>query len=359
MSERARSEWTRAAGKAIAVLIWAMGLPSHASAQGPTAAGLDAGPRVQASRTNDPITLDGHLREPVWQSGDPATGFRQIDPDFDAPARFATEVRVAYDAEHLYVAFLARDPAGREGLRVQDLRRKFDYFQNDLVGLSLDPLGDGHNAYAFQLTPLGNLRDLHVLDGLYYNRQWQAVWQARTIVTDEGWTAEVAVPWTSLRYAAGTTRMRVNFHRIARRENELSGWVPWPRTQNPYRMDYAGWIEGLAPPPPSAAVWARPYAAASTQRTSGEASVARDLGGEIQWQPTPNTVVEGTFNTDFAQADVDRQVVNLRRFSYFFPEQRQFFLDSAALFDVGTSDDLVIRPFFSRRVGLRDRKSVV
>jgi hypothetical protein len=124
-------------------------------------------------------------------------------------------------------------------------------------------------------------------------------------------------------------------------------------------MDYAGWIEDLETPPPGAAVWARPYTAASTQRSSAATTASGDLGGELLWQPTPNTVVEGTVNTDFAQADVDRQVVNLRRFSVFFPEQRQFFLDTANLFDIGTAEDLVIRPFFSRRVGLSDSGAAI
>jgi hypothetical protein len=191
-----------------------------------------------------------------------------------------------------------------------------------------------------------------VVDGSLYNRQWQAVWEARTHITEEGWTAELAVPWASLRYMPGTTRIRANFHRIARRENELSGWVLWPRTQNPYRMDFAGWIDGLQTPPPESGLWLRPFGVASTTRTSAGATQTGDIGGEVLWQPSSNTIIEGTINTDFAQADVDRQVVNLRRFSVFFPEQRQFFLDSASLFDVGTTDDLVIQPFFSRRIGL-------
>jgi hypothetical protein len=92
---------------------------------------------------------------------------------------------------------------------------------------------------------------------------------------------------------------------------------------------------------------------------SGTTAVDGDAGGEVLWQPTPNTIVEGTVNTDFAQADVDRQVVNLRRFSVFFPEQRQFFLDSATLFDAGMADDLVIRPFFSRRIGLSETGTAI
>jgi len=309
-------------------------------------------PRLRAVRADGEIVLDGRLDEPVWQQAEVLRGFTQVEPDAGTPAALATEVRVAFDATHLYIAWWAAEPEGRRGLRVQDLRRKFGYFDNDLVGVALDPLGDTRNAYSFQITPLGSLRDLHTLDGTFYNRQWQAVWRARTDVQDDHWTAEVAIPWTALRYTAGTTRMRVNFHRIARRTNEMSAWVPWPRAMNAYRMDFSGWLEGLEPPPPKAAVSFRPYATGVASRTDGAAAQTADLGGELLWQPTPSTIVEGTVNTDFAQADVDRQVVNLRRFSVFFPEQRQFFLDTATLFDIGTSDDLVVRPFFSRRVGL-------
>ena len=278
--------------------------------------------------------------------------FKELIQVLLRPAQLVTEVRVVFDQRHLYIGWRVEEPLGEDGLRVQDLRRKFDYFTNDLVGLSLDPLGDGRNAYGFQVTPYGSLRDLHVLDGVFFNRQWQADWQARTAIASDHWTAEVAIPWTALRYSAGVTRMRANFHRIARRTNEMSAWVPWPRAMNAYRMDFFGWIEDLAPPPPRTAIGLRPYATGSLGRVAGASQTGADGGGEVLWQPTPATIVEGTVNTDFAQADVDRQVVNLRRFSVFFPEQRQFFLDTATLFDVGTSDDLVVRPFFSRRIGL-------
>lgn len=342
----------------IAPVVLAMSIAAPATAGQAPPLPADA-PVMRAIRTDAPIALDGRLDEPVWQRAEPATGFKQVEPSYGEPARFQTTVRVAYDQTHLYVAFVADDPAAADGFRVQDLRRKFDYFENEHVGMSLDPLGDGHNAYAFQITPLGNIRDLHVLDGAVYNRQWQAVWSGRTQATATGWTAELAIPWAALRYTAGTSRMRVNFHRSARRENEYSGWVAWPRSQNAYRMDFAGWLEDLVTPPPATALWARPYGTASGLDLDGARSGSGDLGGELLWQPTANTVVEGTVNTDFAQADIDRQVVNLRRFSVFFPEQRQFFLDSATLFDVGTADDLVIRPFFSRRIGLSETGSAI
>jgi hypothetical protein len=347
----ARDLWRRDTSVTIVAVILLLFAAGTAAAQQPPTA--DSAPRLRATRADNGIVLDGRLDEPVWQRAEVLTSFTQVEPDLGAPAALGTEVRVAFDDVHLYVAWRASEPNGREGLRVQNLSRKFDYFTNDLVGVALDPLGDTRNAYSFQITPYGSLRDLHTLDGSFFNREWQAIWQARTQILDDQWTAEVAIPWTALRYAPGTTRMRANFHRIARRTNEMSAWVPWPRAMNAYRMDFSGWIEGLEPPPPRAALAVRPYAAATTGTTDGRRQRDATLGGELLWQPTPATVVEGTVNTDFAQADVDRQVVNLRRFSVFFPEQRQFFLDTATLFDVGTSDDdLVVRPFFSRRIGL-------
>lgn len=327
-----------------------MAMPVVLAAQQPPSG--EAIPRLRATRTSAPLRLDGRLDEPAWQQAEVLRQFTQVEPDAGQAAQLATEVRVVFDDEHLYVGWRVDEPDGAQGLRVQDLRRKFDYFTNDLVGLSLDPLGDARNAYAFQVTPYGSLRDLHVLDGTFFNRQWQAHWQARTVIEHDHWSAEVAIPWTVLRYSAGTTQMRANFHRIARRTNEMSAWVPWPRAMNAYRMDFSGWIDGLAPPPPRTALAVRPYVTGSRSRVGDQTQRLGDVGGEVLWQPTPATIVEGTVNTDFAQADVDRQVVNLRRFSVFFPEQRQFFLDTATLFDVGTSADLVVRPFFSRRIGL-------
>lgn len=333
-----------------AALVLTCAWPAGAAAQVPPTGG--ATPRLAAFRADGPVQLDGRLDEPVWQQTEVLRQFTQVEPNAGQPAVLSTEVRVAFDRRNLYIAWRVTEPLGARGLRVQDLRRKFEYFQNDLVGVALDPLGDTRNSYNFQITPYGSLRDLHVLDGTFYNRQWQASWQARTDIQADHWTAELAIPWTALRYATGTTRMRANFHRIARRTNEMSAWVPWPRAMNAYRMDFSGWIENLQPPPPATAFAVRPYAAGTSSSTDGVRDAGAEFGGELIWQPTPATVIEGTLNTDFAQADVDRQVVNLRRFSVFFPEQRQFFLDTATLFDVGTSADLVVRPFFSRRIGL-------
>jgi hypothetical protein len=310
-------------------------------------------PTLHAVPAHGPIAVDGRLSEPDWSRAPVATGFRQIEPKQGTPATFDTEVRVLYDSHGVYVGARCLDPLGAAGVRVKDLRRDFDLGVNDTFGISFDTFRDGQNALVFQTNPRGVRRDQQVRDGDVADLNWDAVWQVRTQVDDEGWTVEMAIPWSTLRYPASSRDWGVNFLRVIRRLNETSGWSPWPRAYPPYRMSYAGLLRGLECPPPAANIRIQPYAVARRGRT-GDAASTRDLelGGDLKWAITPGTVLDATFNTDFAQADVDLQVVNLTRFSVFFPEQRPFFLENASLFSAGLERE--VRPFFSRRIGLDD-----
>jgi hypothetical protein len=308
--------------------------------------------RVGATRIQTGVRIDGLLDEADWARAERVLGFRQIDPDQGAPASQDTEVRLLFDERNLYVGARCRDAAGPSGARIQDLRRDFDYFANDLFGLTLDPYGDGRTAIAFQVNPAGAQRDLQVFDDQFYDREWDAAWDVRTRQDADGWTAEIAIPWATLRYPRETRQAwGVNFVRVLRRVNESSGWSPWPRAYSTYRMTYAGRLDGLEPPPPRRNLRAQPYTIARGERPAGERSRASfDVGGDVKWAITPNLALDVTARTDFAQADADRQVVNLKRFSVFFPERRAFFLENARLFQVGSSDSAL--PFFSRRLGL-------
>lgn len=311
---------------------------------------------VRATRAAERITIDGRLDENDWHRAAAARGFRQVDPVQNAAATFDTEVRVLFDDRHLYVGAWARDSIGRAGVRVVDLDRDFDFFNNDLFGITLDPFLDRRNSVSFQTNPYGAQRDLLAFDGAVFDRDWTGVWRVRTTITDSGWVAEFAIPWATLRYPRERVRgWGVNFVRIVRRLNEQTGWQPWPRALNNYTMTYAGLLEGLEPPPPGRNVRFQPYLTGRIQRTSlaGRTTTTGDpeIGGDLKWAVAPNTVADFTINTDFAEADVDRQVVNLTRFSTFFPERRQFFLESAALFETGR-DRGNLRPFYSRRIGL-------
>lgn len=325
------------------------------------AAPSDAGrPRLHALRVTTPVSLDGRLEEAAWAAAPAAGGFRQIEPEPGAATRYETIVRVVYDAENLYLGVFCRDSLGGRGVRVEDLRRKFDLSRNDYFGVSLDALGDGRSVAAFQVTPYGTQREEQVYDdGSVNNTDWEAAWRVRTEVADSGWTAELAIPWSSLRYDPARREWGINFIRVARRANETSGWAPWPRTFSPHRMAYGGVLAGVEPPPPARNLRVRPYLVAQGEGT-GDAPSPLDgaevrAGGELTWSPRPNAALELTANTDFAQADVDRQVVNLTRFSVFFPERRQFFLENASLFSPEVRaqyGQFIIRPFFTRRIGL-------
>ncbi|MCU0618473.1 MAG: carbohydrate binding family 9 domain-containing protein [Gemmatimonadaceae bacterium] len=362
--------------RAAAWMLVALLVPAAAVAQAvATAADTARRPRLRAVRASAVVRVDGRLDDDAWRDAPVATGFRTVEPTEGRPSAFETRVRVVFDDVALYVAFDVRDPLGPAGVRVQDLRRKFDYFENDLVGVSFDALHDGRTVAAFQVTPYGAQRELQVFDDVTVNREWEAVWRTRAAISDSGWTAELAIPWSTLRYRLDGVPWNVNFYRIARRANETSAWSPWPRAFSAYRVPYFGALEGLVPPPPrgqggglgalaSAVRW-RPFVLGDARGgavPAGTAGRALQVGGEATWTPTANTTVDLTVNTDFAQAEVDRQVVNTTRFGVFFPERRQFFLEGASLFDVGPDasfNSIALKPFFSRRIGLDAAGQVV
>ncbi len=312
-----------------------------------------------AHRVTGRITLDGRLDEPDWMRADVARDFVQARPNFAPTTKYPSEVRVLYDDENLYISGFHRDSAGLATLRLPDLRRDFEPPEADDFAMTLGPLGDHRTAYQFHVSPLGSQGDVQAFDGGdAFNFNWDAVWRTRTTRADSGWIAEVAIPWRSLRYAPGLTSWDVNFLRNTRRAAQFSAWTPYPRQLTSWRLTYAGVLDSIQPPPPRTNIRIRPYALGSAQRdrTPGAKNASTgDIGGEIIWAPSANTLLEATVNTDFAQADVDRQVVNLTRFSVFFPERRQFFLENADLLSAGGLGGMsryIVQPFFTRRIGL-------
>ncbi len=321
--------------------------------------------QIQAVRTTGPLTVDGRLDEADWQGAPSATGFFQAQPEQGKTPVNNTRIRVLFDSKNIYIGAFCPDSLGRKALRVPDLRRDFDYFANDLVGVSFDPFLDQRNAQAFQTNPFGAQRDLLCTDDALFDRDWDGYWKVRTTRTDSGWVAEMQLPWATLRYPRPDTTAQnwgVNFVRISRRVNEQTYWSPVPRAYTVYRMTYAGLLTGLTPPaaanrPTLDNIRVQPYVLYEYNRIRRNGGVLTTtpratIGGELKWAITPQTVLDLTANTDFAQADADRQVQNLTRFSVFFPERRQFFLENASLFGVGQEG--AIQPFFSRRIGLSD-----
>ncbi len=316
-------------------------------------------PVVKATRAQGTIAVDGRLDESDWSQGVPVSDFFRREPRQGGPIRYETEVKFLFDDKNLYIGAWCKDSVGIKGIRVQDLRRDFEWGENDIFGVSLDPQNLRQYAQAFLTTPYGNQRDLQNFNGNTFDTGWNTLWRVRTQRSAEGYTAEFAIPFKTLRYDMPENGEPVEWGltlvRYARRDIEVSTYPAIPQSFTPYRMTYAAKLTGIDVPPPSANIRIEPYTLYQYDEVRNGTDDATDgdfkLGGDLKWAINPRSVLDLTFNTDFAQADVDRAVNNLERFNIFFPERRQFFLENSGIWSGGRQQS--IRPFFSRRVGLQ------
>lgn len=323
---------------------------------------------IEAQQTETGLKIDGRLDEEAWGLARPVAGFTQVEPFQGENATQQTEIRVLYNRQFLYFGVFSRDSLGKKALRATDFKRDFNHRQHDLINLAFDGFNDRRNAMVFATNPYGVQRDLLAFDDLLFDVDWDGLWRVRTTRVDSGWVAEIAIPWQTLRYPKSADSLQswgFNLYRNRRATNEISAFSPFPRAFGATRMEYAGVLTNLNPPPPRPNIRVQPYVLFSYDRyrtpAAGEDSDETNFkpGGDVKWAINPNTVLDLTANTDFAQADADRQVNNVTRFSVFFPERRQFFLENASLFgfNVGQADDgaggsMRIQPFFSRSIGL-------
>jgi len=315
------------------------------------------------------LKADGHLDESEWAKAPSVSLDYQVEPFQGSKASFSSEVKMLYNHQFLYVAAILKDTIGKNGYRAPNLKRDYAFVENDLFGIAIDGFNDRRNAIVLQSNAYGAQRDLLSFDDRQFDIDWDGLYRVRTHRSDSSWVAEFAIPWQTLRYPKtdGTKAQDwgLNLFRERRASNELAVWSPVPRSMSPLRMDYAGELTGIIPPPPTATnLRFIPYLLQISKKTEGTEIGNANLsdfkgGGEIKWVISPTSVLDFTFNTDFAQADVDRQVNNISRFSVFFPERRQFFLENASLFSAGLAPineiiggSMYIQPFFSRTIGL-------
>lgn len=315
------------------------------------------------------LKVDGHLDEPEWNLAKPVFLEFQVEPFQGNQANFKTSIRLLSSPNFLYVAAINYDTVGKNKFRAPNLKRDYNFSENDLLGIAFDAFNDQRNALVIQSNAYGVQRDLLAFDDMFYDVDWDGLYWVRTHQSDSAWVAEFAIPWQTLRYpkvkAGEAQDWGINFFRVRRTSNEVSTWSPHPRAFSALRMEYAGQLKQITPPPPSITnIRFVPYYLFSNSNKEGTeigtgSSQSSKMGGEIKWALNNNNILDLTFNTDFAQADIDRQVNNTTRFSVFFPERRQFFLENATLFSAGLApiDEVVggsmyIRPFFSRTIGL-------
>jgi hypothetical protein len=312
----------------------------------------DQRPHLPATATNEKIKVDGKLDEASWAKCPIATHFVINYPKIGNKATYETEVMVLYDDKNIYIGAKCDFPPGKRLMQVQNMNRDFTFADNELFEVLIDPYKDPRQpVMTFNVTPYGTQMDKmhYVYDGSDY--YWNTLWRAASTMQVHSWTCEIAIPFSTLRYPANSTSWSINFVRNIRSLGEVSGWSNWPLFFSEARMEYGGILTNIKPPHPDLDLRINPYTLInSSGEGNGRTVYKSHAGGEINWAINNSTVLEGSVNTDFSQADADVQVINLTRSLVFYPEQRQFMLENANLFSVGENG--IIQPFFSRTVGL-------
>jgi uncharacterized protein DUF5916/cellulose/xylan binding protein with CBM9 domain len=363
-----------------ATLLLALGVSSGAQAQTHARTTGSDGARdrysIAAVRVDRTPKIDGTLDEPEWQHASVVEDFTQQEPREGAPASERTEVRVMYDGRNLLIGVHAFDTTP-DGIVATEMRRDSDrLLDEDNFQVILDTFNDSRNGYMFVTTPLGAKLEQQISEegegntraGLIntnVNRNWDGIWDVSAHLTDDGWTAEIAIPLTTLRFAdAATQTWGVNFMRNVRRKNEQVFWAPIPKAYTLTRVSMAGSLVGLQTLSHGMDLKLKPYIVSGARANhlsagSESPSFLHDAGIDAKYGVTGGMNLDVTYNTDFAQVEVDEQQVNLTRFSLFFPEKRDFFLENAGQFKMGTggtftSSTVETDLFFSRRIGLAD-----
>ena len=321
-------------------------------------------PTLRAERLATVPVIDGHvIGDDAWRGLPAATGFRQIQPDEGAPASQRTEVFVGFTDDTLYVGVIAWD-TDPDAIIVSDSRRDAQLDDSDSFQMIIDGFQDRQNGLVFGTNPAGIQYDGQLVkestgftsaSGSGFNLNWDAPWEVAATIGDFGWSAEFQIPFRSLRYGGGDIQdWGINFQRnIRRNNNEIVFWAPLDRQFSILRVYDAGNLTGVEPPP-QRSLLVTPYALGRVGEGEGFDGTSREeeFGVDVKYTLTPSLTLDLTYNTDFAQVEVDDLQVNLNRFNLFFPEKRPFFLENAGQFTVGNPGEAEF--FFSRRIGIDD-----
>ncbi len=311
--------------------------------------------RVQNNKAIEEIKVDGILDEAIWKSQNIASDFYQKTPYFDTIADPRTEVRFTYDDNYLYMAAICFQ---EEPVVIQSLKRD-EFWSNDGIALTIDPLNTRTNAFLFGVTAAGAQWDAQYAANSGINSDWSNKWYAEVNISDGYWTAEMAIPLKILRYDPTKTEWGLNIVRGIQALNEFHNWTAVPESFWPPNPAFAGTMEWDNPPAKSKGNYNLiPYVTGSINTDQGQTPTYKaNAGLDARFALTSTINADVTLNPDFSQIEVDEQVTNLTRFSIFLPEKRTFFLENSDVFSnfgVGS-----VRPFFSRKIGIDENGNAI
>jgi len=324
--------------------------------------------KVAAAAVRQPPVIDGDLSDAAWSQADAISDFLQREPDNGQPGSERTVVRIVYDDEAIYFGFMLHD-SEPDRIAATDLRRDSRLRDDDTIAVLMDTFHDHRNGFLFRVNPLGTKYDALLRDESQVNSDWDEKWEAATRITDEGWVAEIRIPLRVLRYPTGSHVWGVDFKREIRRRNEEDNWSNYGRGYQFNAISQGGALVGLEDLSLTDRFRFKPYVtgggAQFHQIDDPFSEASGDAGVEdFKVQITPNLTADFTVNTDFAQVEDDNERVNLTRFSLFFPEKREFFLESANNFAFGTRRGFrdfggpQVNLYHSRNIGLESGEAV-
>ena len=314
--------------------------------------------------TNSPPKIDGIIDEAAWQNAPVITDFIQRQPNTGDPSSEPTAVYVLYDENYLYIGMRCTDDPKK--ITANELARDVSLGNDDRVQIIFDTFLDKRNGYWFQIGPKGSIGDALVSEnGAGFNKQWDGLWEGKAKIHATGWDAELAIPFKTLNFRPDQSEWGMKVIRNIKRKAETSYWPVANLDSYRFQISDAGSLTGLEGITKGIGLDIRPYVITGIDNPESENSnyirnknPMLNIGGDIFYRITPGIKAALTFNTDFAQTEVDSRQINLTRFSLLFPEKRGFFLDGAQYFNFGMNGDATNKyakrniPFFSRRIGL-------
>jgi hypothetical protein len=328
---------------------------------------------VTAVRIADGPRLDGRLDDAAWESAIPIEGFVQRDPEYWMPATENTVARIVYDEAKIYFGFECFDSQPQLGV-ANNMRRDSEIFGDDNIQILLDTFNDRQTGVIFFTNPLGAKRDVLLSnEGRTFNEDWDCIWEVKCLRHEKGWNAEIAISFSQLRFKEAEEMIwGINLGRFVARKNEdaalmVGRYYSSPRVK--YWTSYLGLLKGLKSIKPKRLFQMKPYVLPGTSKDFIAPNSVEDqsfeTGLDMRYGITSNLTLDVSFNTDFAQVEGDQEQVNLTQFSLFFPEKREFFLESASLFDFGEAaerrggdDKPPTLLFYSRRIGLEEGQPI-
>ena len=307
---------------------------------------------IVALRIDKKIDIDGELNEAEWQRAEAISNFTQRELEFGKPATERTKVAILYDQQNLYIGVWCYDKKPDQ-IIARKMQRDFRWSGDDNFEIIIDTYHNHRDGYLLVTNPNGARSDALIQDnGKYMNKSWDGVWDVRTRITEEGWFAEFEIPFSTFKFSQQQEQVwGINFERNIRRKREQVMWQGWSRDSDIEQVSRAGVLKGLKGLQSVNLLELKPYVLGGWQnRIESNGETTFNVGGDINYLLTPTIKFNLTLNTDFAQVESDLTRINLSRFSLYYPEKREFFLESKDYFDFGMGRR--IQPFYSRRIGI-------